>query len=315
MFRSILVPLDGSDLSHHAVLPAGDIARRLGASLSLAVVHPWGPAEDAPFSGTRADRELRAEEEQYLRTMRERVARAFPLPLEPVLLRGDPAPALAAFAAERRVDLVVCTTRGRSALGRALRGGVSLQLAHSIPCPALFIKPGAEASATPDPDGFTRILVPLDGSPTAEAAIEPALALAAPRGAVLYLVRIVSPLRLGGRTLAARRHEASRYLNEVAARLDPRGVRVECRMATRSDVGAAIARLAEHWEVDLLAIATRERGEGERMLLGSVADRVVHLAGVPVLVCHGAVRRALPEVSGAAAAWPLVPLLPAPATG
>jgi nucleotide-binding universal stress UspA family protein len=66
MFRSILVPVDGSTMAEQAVMPAAEIAKRIGARLSLAVVHPWGPMEDAPASGTAYDREVRRQEVRYL---------------------------------------------------------------------------------------------------------------------------------------------------------------------------------------------------------------------------------------------------------
>ncbi|HUF36844.1 MAG TPA: universal stress protein [Gemmatimonadales bacterium] len=312
MFRSILVPLDGSIMAEQAILPAGDIARRLGASLSLAVVHPWGPGEDAPFSGTEADRDLRGREDRYLADVRERAAGACGVSAEMALLEGDPAEALAGFASERRTDLVVSTTHGRGALARALRGGVALRLAHALACPTLLLKPLHEASAAADPDGFIRIMVPLDGSAAAESSVAPALALAASRGVTLFLVQVISPFEGGGPRLADRRRDALYYLNGIAGRLDRSGARVDCRVVTRPKTAPSLVSLAARWSVDLIAITTRERGEGERLLLGSVADTVVRLATMPVMVCHPTVRQPVADLSRAAAASSLGRLLPAP---
>lgn len=311
MFRAILVPLDGSAMAEQAIVPAGDIARRLGASLSLVVVHPWGATEDAPFAGTGADRELRAVEREYLRDVRTRVAATFRVPTDATLLEGDPVPALAAFAGERRVDLVVSTTHGRGALGRALRGSVALRLAHAVACPALLLKPLRDSSA-PDPDGFVRLLLPLDGSPLAETSLEPALALAASRQVLVYLLRVVSPLDSTGEALLDRCREATRYLHRIAERLERRGIRTECRVATRASAEEGIVSLASRWDVDLIAVTTRDRGEGRRMLLGSVADGAVRKAPMPVLVCHPAVRQATAEAIRGVAASPPVPLWPVP---
>jgi nucleotide-binding universal stress UspA family protein len=314
MYRSILVPLDGSAMAEQAIVPAGDVARRLGASLSFAVVHPWGPVDGAPFSGTEADERLRRTEQEYLDELRSRVAATFNVPAEVALLEGDPAPALAAFAGDRRVDLVVGCTHGRGALARALRGGVALRLAHAVACPALLLKPLREASSTPDPDGFTRILVPLDGSAVAETSLEPALALAAQRQVLMFLLQVIPPVDAGGARLADRRRDAMGYLAAVAERLERRHVRVDCRVVTRASPGSGIVSLAGRWGADLLAITTRERGEGERMLLGSVADGAVERAPMPVLVCHSAVRQTS-AVASRAATSPLAPLWPVPAPG
>jgi len=299
MYRSILVPLDGSIMAEQAILPAGDIARRLGASLTLVVSHPWGPAEDAPFAGTVADEGLRRSEQEYLQQLRARVG-TFGIEAEVTLLEGDPAAALTQLVAARGVDLVVGSTRGRGPIARALRGGVALRLAHGIACPALLLKPLRESSSMPEADGFTRILVPLDGSRAAETSLEPAIALAARRHVVMVLLRVLSPGREDGGTLADRRLDATCYLNWVASRVEQRGIRVETRVVTRGAAGTGIVSLAARWGADLLAITTRERGEGERMVLGSVADLAVQRAPMPVLVCHAAVRQAAAEETGAA---------------
>ena len=306
MFRSILVPLDGSAMAEQAIVPAGDTARRLGALLSLAVVHPWGAREDAPFAGTEADRELRETEDRYLGELSRRVGSTFNIPVEAALLEGEPVPALATFAAARGVDLVVSSTHGRGAVARALRGSVALRLAHAVACPALLVKPLRESTAIPDPDGFIRILVPLDGTTRAETSLESAIALAASRQVLIYLVRVVAPFETNGSW------EASRYLNRIAARLEERGLRVDCRVIARSSVEDAIVGLAARLDVDLLALTTRTRGEGERMLLGSVADGAVQRASMPVLVCHPNRRESSAEATGGAAASLPVPLWPVP---
>jgi nucleotide-binding universal stress UspA family protein len=152
MFRSLLVPLDGSAMAEQAIVPAGDIARRLGASLALAVVHPWGATEDAPFAGTEADRELRANENRYLSEVRDRVAGTFTVPADVALLEGDAVPALAAFAGERRVDLVVSSTHGRALSARcAARWRSGSPAVACLPCSCLRVSTTPTGRLRPDP--------------------------------------------------------------------------------------------------------------------------------------------------------------------
>jgi nucleotide-binding universal stress UspA family protein len=285
MFRSILVPLDGSAMAEQAAIPAGEIARRLDAGLSLVVVHPSGPPEDAPFPGSSADRQLRMSEDGYLHLLAERI-KTFGVRTRLAVLSGNTGDALAEFARTEQVDLVVASTRGRGAIGRLVRGGIALRLSHSLYCPMLLLKP-LQANATVLPaEGVHRILVPLDGSAAAELSLEPALALAAARQVSVMLVQVVSPAQEEGRTLQELKHEAQGYLTRVADRLDRRGILVDQRVVARRSPAAAIAETAERWGADLIALTTRDRGEGERLLLGSVADTLVRRARVPVLVCH-----------------------------
>jgi nucleotide-binding universal stress UspA family protein len=101
MFRSLLVPLDGSTMAEQAVFPAAEIARRLGAALTLAVVHPSGPLEEAPFPGTAPDEQLRAAEGTHLEALRLRTLATFHVPAEICVLGGDIVPSLVACAGER----------------------------------------------------------------------------------------------------------------------------------------------------------------------------------------------------------------------
>jgi nucleotide-binding universal stress UspA family protein len=283
MFRSILVPVDGSIMAEQAAMPAAEIAKRLGARLSLAVVHPWGPMEDAPVAGTAYDREVRWQEVRYLERLRDRVAGAFGIEAACRVLEGDQATALASFAEEVGADLAVTSTRGRGVLLRTCQGDLALRLAHALACPTLFLKPRGRDQVVVPPTGFRRVLVALDGSRLAEASLEPVLALTDHSQRHVMLAQVVSPLGTG---LPARRREALAYLLRVAERLQERDVKVDVRVLPRVDPARAVLDYARRVQADLVALATRERGATRRIALGSMADAVVHRGFVPTLVCH-----------------------------
>jgi nucleotide-binding universal stress UspA family protein len=206
--------------------------------------------------------------------------------VEPAVLSGETVPALTLFAREHQVGLVVASTHGRGTFERLVRGSVALTLSHAVSCPVLLLKPLQGAVPVLPPEGFHRILLPLDGSAGAEASLEPALALAASRQVAVLLVQVAPPLVEDARTLLETRQDAQRYLTRIADRLDRRGILVEQRVLVRGNPAAAIAGAAVRWEADLIALTTRPRGEGARVLLGSVADALVRRARTPVLVCH-----------------------------
>ena len=288
MFRSILVPVDGSIMAEQAVMPAAEIAKRIRARLSLAVVHPWGPMEDAPVSGSAYDHEVRRQEARYLERLRDRLAGAFGIEAGCRVLEGDQAPALTTFAEEVGADLVVTSTRGRGALLRTCQGDLALRLAHALACPTLFLKPRSRDQVVVPPTGFQRVLVALDGSRLSEASLEPALALADLSRLHVTLAQVVSPLGVG---LPARRREALAYLLHVAERLQDRDVDVDVRVLPRVDPARAVLDQARRVQADLVALATRERGAARRIALGSMADAVVHRGLVPTLVCHSPAKR------------------------
>ena len=94
---------------------------------------------------------------------------------------------------ELGADLVVMTTHGRGGLRRAWLGSVTDQLIRSAEVPVLVVRPGEAGAARPvwEPG---EILVALDGSPLAEAALEPAIEVARLWDAELSLVQVVRPI-------------------------------------------------------------------------------------------------------------------------
>ena len=82
--------------------------------------------------------------------------------------------------------------------------------------------------------------------------------------------------------------DARAYLEKVAARLDDRSSGIAIDSPLSRNVGHAILRQAASEECDLVAISTHGRGGVSRLLLGSVADKIVRGSDAPVLVYHPA---------------------------
>ena len=136
---------------------------------------------------------------------------------------------------------------------------------------------------------YKHILLPLDGSDLAERAVPFAVAQAERFRAHLILLRAVEPI-LYTRSLAAlddarqeRIEWAHDYLESVATRIRERGVQVKI-VVTEEDPHVAITQYAETHQVDLIALCSRGRSGPSRWLMGTVADRIVRGAKVPVLL-------------------------------
>lgn len=82
-------------------------------------------------------------------------------------------------------------THARTGFDRLLAGSVAEEVLRRSPAPVLLVPPGAAALAPSD--GTVRVLVALDGSPLAEAALEPASELAPPSRLELLLLRVAEP--------------------------------------------------------------------------------------------------------------------------
>jgi len=146
------------------------------------------------------------------------------------------------------------------------------------------------------PPRIRQILVPLDGSALAEAALAPAAAMAELFEAELVLVQIAPPLTAGSLlpvnfaagydrdAVALLRKQAQDYLEDLGEDLRKRGTRVRTTVVVGPNVGEALINLAHPERIDLVAIATHGRSGLQRLVLGSVADKLIRGSEPPVLV-------------------------------
>lgn len=299
MYRSILVPLDGSTFAEQALSVAADIAARAKATLNLVLVHQAssvvaGPGEPVVLD-PGIDERLRSEEGGYLAMVQGRIARGDTLKVVTQVIEGPVADAVAGYAHDHAVDLVVMTTHGRGVFSRFWLGSVADRLVRQLEQPLLLLRP-VPTGATPSTPALRKILLLLDGSPHAEAMIEPSVQLAQTFGGELTMVRVVerlAPIWLPMPGVAPvpesdamphRQLEATRYLHEVANRLRVRGLPVTTAVEVAPDPVSGITEFAERERMDVIALATHGHGGPVRFLLGSVADKLVRSATMPLLV-------------------------------
>ena len=140
------------------------------------------------------------------------------------------------------------------------------------------------------------ILVPLDGSESAERALPIARSLAERFTASLVLIRAVLPERLESATAISGSHfesleqeirqdqiVADRYLDHIAQRLIQQGIPVRTRAVVGSAAGV-ICSIAQSDPVDLIVMSTHGRTGARRLIYGSVVDAVLRAAHVPVML-------------------------------
>lgn len=298
MYRTIMVPLDGSTLGEYALPTALMIARRERATLHL--VHVCVVSAPPQMRGLAFDKDehsLQARSQMYLDDLAGALTERWEVPIVTSVLDGPVAPALRSYATATGAELVVMTTHGRGAVARAALGSVADELVRSLTVPLLLNRPGDEALDLLDSAherACQRILIPLDGSTLAEAALEPAVALGALFGAEYTLLQAIDPPMLGyaltahaagidPAALEVWRGEALAYLRHVAGRLRARGLRVATEVVF-GHAPLAITDYTRSHEIDLVALATHGRGGVTRVLLGSVADALVRSSNAPVLV-------------------------------
>jgi nucleotide-binding universal stress UspA family protein len=304
--RSIAVPLDGSKLAEHALPVAASIARAARARVRLVLVHQLPPPPTDKQSAklyVSMEVALRKSQRAYLRGIAARLAETWKVKATTVSPTGPVAETLKGWIEESEADLVVMTTHGRGALGRALLGSVADRLVRTLEVPIILIRPGEDES-TPSGDWKPRqIVAGLDGSRLSEAVLPPAGELARLFRVPLTLLQVIEPLAIATdpplpfptgydeRVTGVLRQEAQDYLDSLAEDLRKQGIEASGAARLGWNAAGTLLELTPD-RAGLIAVATHGRGGVQRALVGSVADKLVRAAQVPVLVVRPRGRRA-----------------------
>src|SRR5579862_4238935 len=271
MLKKILVALDGSENAAKALPWAKKYASREKAELVLLRV-----ASLEEFGREYAHLELR-QAHDYLEGVAARLG-ATGLSCKVVARVGDPARIIVATAEREGCDLILMTTRGASKIKRWVIGGVTERVLRLSKIPVHVIRSGV-LMRTGRP---RRIVVPVDGSKLAEGVVPWAaqLAMLFKTGIVFLHVYPTGPVGL--RIWHQQRFEAiDRRMTELCAELKKKGVKA----AFRVEIGDAADRIAAFaGPNDLVVTTTHGNGGFQRWVFGSVAEKLIHDASVPVLV-------------------------------
>ncbi len=313
MFQRILVPLDGSLRAERALPVAARIARATGGSLLLVrVINPpidySGGLCLVPLMTEQAVELEMAGATGYLNAVA-----ASPelsgIETRPEVSFGLPAQRLIAAAEAYGSDLVVLCSHGRTGFTRWALGSVAHTLVHQSTVPVLVLQESEVAAllAHLGSARSLRTLVPLDGSPLAEAALNPAAtltaALAAPAQGALHLVQVVKPVSspavkdFVSEFNEETRRLASTHLASVVEGMQAvtgRALALTTSVELGSDVASALLSRAERGGngqktrgaggCDLIAMSTHGRSGLERWVMGSVTQRLLNTTKLPMLI-------------------------------
>jgi nucleotide-binding universal stress UspA family protein len=163
--------------------------------------------------------------------------------------------------------------------------------------PVLLLRPDEQARSMTGAAALRHILIPLDGSANAEAILKHALALGNVMQSDFTLLRVVEPVmiarhlpidpsvrELDDDLLDHLRVDAQVYLEQVAKRLEAQSLKVRVKVVVAPQAAVAIVEETGHEDLDLIAMATHARHGLNRLLVGSVADKVLRGASAPMLL-------------------------------
>lgn len=292
--RNILLARDFSVCSEHALPYALDLARRVQATLHVLYADTLHESL-VPEKGVHLPAGEKARE--VIRHLLEGDAPT-PEAFDPEELRIEhavirdiaPAQAILAYAQEHALDLIVMGTHGRRGVRRLLLGSVAREVVQRAPCPVLTVrKPQDREPAMPT---IQRLLVPVDFSEHARAALAHAKALAGLFDAEIDLLHVVEEFMHPAfyttgiySSIYDSKPNIERASHDFLRKLvvDTPGPDVPIAYHVRPGRAAdTIVHEAEALRSDLVVMSTHGLTGIEHFLIGSVAEQVVSTAGCPV---------------------------------
>jgi nucleotide-binding universal stress UspA family protein len=291
--KTILVPVDLSDASQAAMRRAVSLASSRGARIHWlhVVVVPPAPALYPAFS-------MPPELGEYTETLRKAHQEGFDQALESfdgsvtaertLVLGTSAATEIVGYAQAHDVDLIVMGTHGHSGFRRLVLGSVAEGVIRRSPCAVMTVPPHAAEG-----DRLNHVVAGIDFSDVSEAVIAAARELAAQDGAELTLVHAVTPPNyplldigeMGGALIDPMTlTESARSALQSAAESSGGPEVSESLAVLDGNADHAIPRFVEEHRVDLVVVGSHGHTGIGRVLLGSVAERLLRHVDCPVLI-------------------------------
>jgi nucleotide-binding universal stress UspA family protein len=296
MFKSILIPIDRSAPAQGAAMLGLALAQKLNSSVTIIHVLQQPPSRLLPGDAVALEGVLK-EISDFLESWQKR-AEALGIPCQTKLIdehHEGTGQTIAHTAQSLGTDLIVIGTHGREGLSRLLLGSVAERVSRLATQPVMLVRNETANSLKSNP--FEKLFVPVDGSDTSAIALGVAHELCRQLNASLEIAHVVPDLPIPltdpvgayaafdyaglGKALEESGREV---LSKAVKNTTLSNVSSHLVLAAGRRLSAAILEAARDASSDMIVIGTHGRSGVDRLLLGSVAEGVIHHAEVPVLL-------------------------------
>ncbi len=279
MLERILVPLDGSEVAEAILGQVCRLLRLKDASVVLFEAVPVPVQPGVEFAPLLSD--LKAEAERYIAALVGQLAKEG-VKARGVVRVGGEATAILDAAKEEKASLIAMATHGRSGFSRFVFGSVAEKVLRASDVPVLLVRSykasGVGADRTPVQEiPFKKILVPIDGSDKSLSILPHVKAFAKSVGASVLVLGVVEP------TSEGKAGEGEPLVRIAVKDLAQAGIPVD-PVVRLGDPASEILDATKRHDVDLLAMSTHGRSGPSRWVMGSVTEKVLRSATVPMLV-------------------------------
>jgi nucleotide-binding universal stress UspA family protein len=297
-FKNVLCAIDLSDASGRTLTYAAAVARGYTARLTVLHVAPTFDAIQvrAGALGDAIDIVQPMPREQVLDELRKTLA-ASKIAADAATLAavaGEPVATIVDQALSIPADLLVMGTHGRSGFDRLLLGSVTEKVLHKAPCPILTVPPHAPKKAEND-GTFSRILCPMDFSPSALQAFGFAVDLARQSGGSVIALHAIEWLAddVSGHARFNVEDLRQHLIDDAHVRLraliadQPGGTPSIEDVVVSGKAYREVLKTADTSAADLIVMGAQGRGGMGLTLFGSTTQQVVRGATCPVLTVRG----------------------------
>ncbi len=274
MYDDVLLATDGSDTASKAVKQGFEVAVKFDASVHILCVGTHADQASGETSVIGADDSA----ETIVQTANQK-GRDFDVDVQDVVRTGRPHREILAYADQQGIDLLVLGTQGRTGLRKLVLGSVATSVVREATQPVLTVSKNVSNVRST----FNQILIPTGGRPGVSAAITHGIELSAAYLARVHAVHVVDDTISRERAYLDMAREFGREATDAVAVQAASTSVGTTRQILRGDPATKIQDYIESHGVDLVVMGTESRTGVERLVLGSVAERVLAAAPVPVL--------------------------------
>jgi nucleotide-binding universal stress UspA family protein len=283
LFRTILVPVDGSHSCLHAQMFAASLAKKFNSKVTVVHVvshefmHPELKAQyKLPDSILHKIDDAYLESGKKIVRNAEELFREAGIPVDARLVtHEDPAEFVLQLLKDEKYDLAVIGNRAETQSARHTLGSVTEKVARHAECPVLIVKEKLQ---------LAKILTAVDGSKYADKALDYAVQLAKNYSADLALVHVEEDrlIRIGGpQVVDCVGTVGECILKDASTKVE--GVTFNTMLEYGSPA-EVIIKVAKKANVDIIIIGSRGLSSVRRYLLGSVSDDISIHARSSVLI-------------------------------
>ena len=275
-YSKIVVAVDGSEPSLHALKESLKLSKEDVIAVSVAPRYEG----DLSIAGGQNLSALLSEPCERALGKAQELAETEGVQISTACMVGEPYEEIVDLAESENVDLIVMGRSGNSFFARALIGSQARRVIGYSPVDVLVVPP--EASI-----GLQKILLPTDGSKYSQKAGERALDFAKSYGGELTIVSVfdlcskvsVSVPQVSPEMLSP----IQEYVADFKSLAESQGIKTQ-GVVEQGRAEQKILDLAANHQIDLIIMGSHGRTGLDRLLMGSVTEKVIGHATCPVLV-------------------------------